>query len=765
MIGKQIHNYQVVEKIGEGAVGVVYKAEDTRLNRTAALKFLSTKSILDTASKERFLQEARAAAALNHPNIITVYEINEFEGQMYIAMEFVDGLTLQEKFISSTSTVDKPINTKDIIDIAVQTCQGLNSAHQKGIIHRDIKPQNIMVNNENRVKILDFGIAKLKKVKKLTQQYTILGTLCYMSPEQLNYEELDPRTDIWALGVVLFELITGQLPFNGDTPETILYSILNNEPEPMSKKRPDIPSQLEQVVKKALAKDRHKRCPDIRSMMKDLQALPERTEIEGRTIIQAPPSYSPKIDISIAMLPFTDLSPKQDQEYFCDGISEELVNVLTKIAALKVTSWPFVFQFKNKGTRLEEIRDRLNVQYILEGSVQKADNRLRITTKLINTADGCHVWSERFDRKMKDIFAIQDEITMAVVENLKVKLLGNREAKLGKRHTDNQEAYNLYLKGRYFWNRRYGGGLNKSIEYYEKSIREDEQYALPYVGIADSLNILGLYGFVPPGEALSKTKKAAKKALAIDDELSEAFASLGWINTFFEWDWDEAEKNFQRALDLNPNYATTHEWYALSLATRGQLEEAIARAKTALDLDPLSLIINSVLGLIYIFAHQYPEAEEHLDKTLEMDPNFLLAHIWLGEISLIKKKYPEAIERFQKAMAISSDMTYVLSNLGHTYGVSGQLSRAQGIIDTFDRISQKRYISFVQKAYVYIGLGQMDRAFELFEKAYQMRDPFCILFNTHPQFHRLYSDPRFKKLLKNIGLDECSIGEKKGQAE
>lgn len=752
MIGKQIYNYQVIEKIGEGAVGIVYKAVDTRLNRRVALKFLSAGDIPDRVSKERFMQEARAAAALNHPNIITVYEINEFEGQMYIAMEFIDGLTLQEKFIGPASAAAKPVAIADIVEIAIRTCEGLNAAHQKGIIHRDIKPQNIMVNNENRVKILDFGTAKLKKVKKLTRQYTILGTLYYMSPEQFNNEELDPRTDIWALGVVLFELITGRLPFNGDTPEAILYSILNNEPPPIPGIRPGIPARLEQVVKKALAKDRHQRYPDIRAVMKDLQTITDGT---------APPlSYPGGTGISIAVLPFIDLSPKQDQEYFCDGISEELINVLTKIAGLKVPSRTSAFQFKNKGTSPGEIRNRLDVQYILEGSVQKSGKRLRITTKLINTADGCHVWSERFDRNMKDIFAIQDEITMAVVENLKVKLLGNRKAELGKRHTRDQEAYNLYLKGRYFWNRRYGGGLNRSIEYYRQSIQKDEQYALPYVGIADSLNILGLYGFVPPEQAFVKAENAAKKALAIDNELPEAFTSLGWIDNFYRWNWAEAEKNFRRAFALNPNYSTGHEWYALCLATRGHLEDAVSEAETALEMDPLSLIINSVFGLIYIFSRQYDKAEEQLIKVLEMDPNFLLALIWLGETFLFKKKYTEAIEMFRKAKTISGDMTYIFSNIGYTYGISGQPHHAEDIIAQLDRIAQKRYISPVQKGHVYDGLGQMDRAFELFEKAYRMRDPLCIWFNSSPHFDRLRSDARFKKLLKNIGLDECSKASK-----
>ncbi|MCP4213795.1 MAG: protein kinase [bacterium] len=771
MIGQRIHNYDVVEKTGEGGMGVVYKAHDVQLKRTVALKFLPVHLLPDEIAKERFLQEARAAAALNHPNIITVYQVNEYEGQLYIAMELVDGCTLRDKISKASETGKRPA-VNEIIDIALQICEGLEQAHQKGIIHRDIKPRNIMINTDKRVKILDFGTAKLKTVKKLTQDYHLMGTLHYMSPELLNYEEPDQRTDIWALGIVLFEMLTGALPFDGDTAQEIFNAVLKKEPGKISAPDSDIPGALETVVRKALAKDRNLRYADISALAQELKAVKQEmtraldsgpTEHESRPTVVLPAvkeQTDPQVvstdtAISIAVLPFKDLSRERDLEYFCEGIAEDLINVLTKIKRLKVATRTSAFRFK-EADAIEDIAGKLGVRYILEGSVQKSMEKLRITTKLVHTEDGCLVWSERFDCTTTDIFAIQDEITLAVVRNLEVKLLKGSGESLGKRHTADQEAYKLYLKGRYFWNRRYEGGLNTSIRFYQESIEKDESYARPYVGIADSLNILGLYGFMPPGDAFNKAQKAAQKALALDNELPQALASLGWINNFYSWDWEEAEKNYRRAIEISPDYATAHEWYALSMATRGQMDGAFDKIKKALDLDPLSLIINSVHGVIYLFSERFDEAEEQFRKTLEMDPNFLLAHIWLGEALSFQKKYDEAIQWFEKAMGLSSGMSYIYSNLGFTYAVSGKRDKAKEVIAELREIGRGKYLSPVQEAQVHVGLGDMDRAFELLEKAYLIRDPFCIWFNASAHFNVLRKEQRFEALLKSIGLKPCS---------
>jgi serine/threonine protein kinase/Tfp pilus assembly protein PilF len=765
--GKTISNYRVLDKIGSGGMGEVYKALDTKLKRPIVLKFLPVELTSNPEFRERFEREAQAAAALNHPNIITIYEINQFEGRLYIAMEFIEGETLKDITIRNSklktdcrgevtspihmkkkeSKVTLPLHMDRIINIAIQICEGLDEAHKRGVIHRDIKPQNIIIDSEERIKILDFGLAKLEGVTGLTKEFYTLGTLNYMSPEQINGEELDQRSDIWSLGVVLFELIAQELPFGGDTPQATIHSILNKEPESLVNLSSNIPENMARVIKKALEKNIFKRYKSAEEMKIDLQSLVNKDDI------RVPERLESKIKNSIAVLAFTDMSPKRDQEYFCDGIAEELINRLTGIEGLKVASRTSSFYFKGKDVDIFGIGQRLRVDTLLEGSVRKIKNRLRISIQLVDVTDGYYLWSERYDREQKDIFAIQEEITTAIVENLKVKLLGEEKEKSRKRYTENPEAYLLYLKGRYFWNRRYEGGLKTSIEFFQQAIEKDPLYSLPYVGIADSLNILGFYGFLPPHEAFKKAKASAIKALEIDDKLGEAYSSLGWITTFYDWNWQEAEANYLRAIELNPKYATAHVWYAMHLIALGREKESIAKARYALELDPLSLIINSMLGVILILARRYDEATEQLIKTLEMDPNFLLARIWMGETYLFKGYYQEAIVEFQKAITVSSDMTYALSDLGCAYASAGQKEEALKIIARFNEMAKSTYVSNVQIAQVYVRLGMKDKVFSHFEQALQDRDSFMVWLKMAPHLDRVRSDKRFNDFLKKVGLN------------
>jgi tetratricopeptide (TPR) repeat protein len=434
-------------------------------------------------------------------------------------------------------------------------------------------------------------------------------------------------------------------------------------------------------------------------------------------------------------------------------MAEELISALTRVEKLQVASRTSSFQFKEKGYDIQEVGGKLKVKTVLEGSIRKAGNRMRITTQLVNVDDGYHLWSERYDRKMEDIFAIQDEISLAIVDKLKVKLLKEEKAKLIKRYTDDLEAYDLYLKGRYFWLRRYEGGLQKGLEYFNQTIKKDPSYAPAYAGIADSLSILGVFGWLPPKEAFPKAKASALKAIEIDDMIAEAYTSLGWINCMYDWDWAVAEKAFKRAFEIDPNYATGHLWYALYLTWMSRFEEAIVAIRKALELEPLSLLVNSVFGLILYYIRQYDEAIEHCLKTIEMDPNYMIAHFYLGLGHLGKRMWKEAIPAFEKAATLSQQGPFFLGHLGLAYGLSGQKVNAQKTLQELNEISKKRYVSFYYRALVYLGSEEKDQFFKYLERAYEDREPLLVMVKVAQFFDWVRSDPKFKALLKKMGLE------------
>jgi len=737
MIGKAISHYKILEKLGEGGMGVVYKAQDTKLDRIVALKFLPKHLLCDQEAKIRFEHEAKAASALNHTNITTIYEIDESEGECFICMEYVEGKLLKELI------KEKALSIQDILNISIQIAEGLNAAHEKGIVHRDIKSDNIKLTPRGQVKIMDFGLAKLRGVSKVTKIGSTLGTLAYMSPEQVQGVELDQRSDIFSFGVVIYEMIAGQLPFKGEHEAAIIYSIINETPEPLTRFKPNVPEELQRIINKALEKNRDERYQHVDDFQTDLRKIVKEIKSE---LTKQPPS--------IAVLPFTNLSSDKEQEYFCDGMAEEIINVLTQVEGLRVVARTSAFSFRGKEIDIREIGRKLNVETLLEGSVRKAGNRLRITAQLVNVADGYHLWSERYDREMEDIFAIQEEISLSIVDKLKVKLLKEEKAKLVKRYTDDPEAYSLYLKGRYFWNRRYEGGLQKGIECFQEAIDKDPLYALAYAGIADCYNIFAHFGFLPPREGYSKAKSAVAKALEIDDTLAEAYASLGWIKTFYDWDWAEAEKAFKRALELNPNYAAAHYFYGLYLSITGHGVEAFAEVKKSVELDPLWLVVNAVLGLGLYWWRQYDEAIEQLQKTLEMDPNFAIAHFYLGLTYAVKERWEEAIASLKKFLNLWPGSPVAVGYLGFAYGMSGQEDEALSMLDQLSKLSQQRYVSSLYKALIYLGLGKKDQAFEYLDKAYDERESWMVTLKTAPFMDTLRSDPRYEALLRKMGLEK-----------
>jgi len=743
MIGKTISRYKILEKLGAGGMGVVYKAEDLKLKRFVAIKFFPRHIAGHEEERERFKVEAQAAAALNHPNIATIYAIEEVDDEMFIVMEFIEGKELRK-----LSMDDCQLTIENCLSYAIQIAEGLQAAHEKGIVHRDIKSANIMIIPPPReqAKIMDFGLAKMGQEHLLTRVGQTLGTVAYMSPEQARGDELDQRTDIWSFGVVLYEMLTGQLPFKGFYEQAIIYSILHEAPEPVAKLNPQTPEHIVRLVEKALQKKPADRYQQMADLLLDLKGLAAR----------ASPLLAPKQDKpipAIVVLPLADRSPQKDQEYFCDGLTEELIDALAKIEGWMVVSRTSAFAFKGKEQDIRAIGTQLNVSHALEGSVRKSGNRLRIATQLINVADGFQLWSEKYDRELDDVFAIQDDIAAAIVKKLKMKLTGEQESQLVKRHTKNLEAYNLYLQARFHLNKRTEEGLKKGVAYCEQAISLEPRYAVAFAGLADGFTLQCFQGFLPPAEAMPKAKAAAEQALAIDETLPEAHTSLGCIHAIYDRNWPDAEKEFERAIALSPNHSIAHYWYALwYLLPTGRFERCVEEIKKAQELDPLSLVLNTGMGWQFYFARQYDRALEAVRTTLELDENFIFARDILGQVYEQQGMYEQAIAELKQAVALSSRRTLSLRSLGHAYALAGRRAEAQQVLDDLLKRAEQKYVSPYDIAVLYVGLDDKESAFTCLEKAYEEHSGWLVFLNVEPKFDSLRADPRFQTLLKKVGL-------------
>ena len=745
MIGKTVSHYRVLEKLGEGGMGVVYRADDTKLERHVALKFLSPRILGSDTEKARFVQEAKAAAALNHPNICTIYEINEADGHSFIAMECVEGQNLKARIESGSITLE------EALAIAAQIAEGLTEAHAKGIVHRDIKPANVVVTAKGRVKIMDFGLARSSEATQLTVAGTTVGTIAYMSPEQAQGERVDYRTDIWSLGVILYEMIAGQRPFRGNRDQAVIYSILNEEPAPLSVARPEVPVELENVVSRMLAKDPASRHSGAEEVLADLSMLREARE----TVTSTRPASARKRRPSIAVLPFLDMSPQRDEEYFCEGMAEELINALTHIGGLKVSARTSSFQFKGAGHDVRRIGRDLGVETVLEGSVRKAGSRLRITAQLVSVADGCHLWSEKFDRDMENVFAIQDEISLAIVDRLRVELLGNEKAELVKRPQASPEAYNLYLRGRWFWNKRTHEDLKKAIEYFERAIELAPDYALAYAGIADCYAAFLEYSASPPEDAAALSKRAALKALEIDDALAEAHASLGYIKMVHDWDWTGAEAEFRRAIELNPRYAPAHHRYAHYLVSTARYAEALEETRWAQELEPDSLAIKRTMGFMLCAAGEYDSAIEAMRQALEIDPTLIFVHLTLGLAYLRKSMYEEALLALREEERLLGGWSPLSAAcIGVAHALSGNVDEAERALADLMEISKHRRVPPSGIALLCFAQERKDEGFDWLEKAWAERDAdLRTLLTVFRMLEVASGDPRFTDLLMKMGLE------------
>ncbi len=788
MIDKTVSHYRILEKLGAGGMGEVFLAEDTKLHRQVALKFLPRQMTADPEARQRFEREAQAAAALNHPNIITIHEIGEHEGQVFIAMEYVAGRTLKELISSdrTPSTVNRlPIS--QVLDIATQLASGLAAAHAKGIVHRDIKPQNILVDQHHHVKILDFGLAKLKGVSSLTKESSTLGTVHYMSPEQTMGKEVDHRTDIWSLGVVLYELLIGKLPFKGDYEQAVIYSILNEEPEPMTGLRPEVPSELQAIVGKCLEKEIDARYRHADDLLADLKRIgmnsgpdvkPAQTTHRRKTrrwmkwgiaatvvlaagiagfqlTRRSPEKLEAQKDPSIAVLPFVDMSPQKDQEYFCDGMTEEIINRLANISRLKVPARTSAFAFKGKVDDVREIGRELGVEHILEGSIKKEGNRLRITVQLINVADSFHVWSETFDRELTRVFSIQDEIALTVADKLKLTLLGEEKAKLEKRPTENLEAYTLYLQGRSFLDRGVPF-IGKAIEYFQQAIRLDPQFGLGYAGLAYAYTFMGEAG-TDPNEVIPKAREAALEALRIDGQLAEAHLAIATIKLYYEWDWRGAEAEFLQAIKINPKYAGTYLDYSIYLFVLKRFNEALEIARKGAELDPLSTLGASAVGDVLKHMRRYDEAKESFKKRLAMDPDSDIIHWNLFLLFISMGEDEETLKEMEKLMEIGGfpgwqvnpkemqEFKTVCREKGWRGGLAWNLERMMR------RAENERISPFLIALFNTI-LGRKEAGIQWLEKAYEQRDMLMPYVNTDPLFDPLRNDPRFLDIIKKMGF-------------
>jgi serine/threonine-protein kinase len=741
MIGKTISHYKIIEKLGEGGMGVVYKAEDRRLERTVALKFLSPDTTRDASATERFVQEAKATAALNHPNICTVFEIDEADGRTFIAMECVEGENLRAMIKAGA------LELNDALDIAVQVAEGLAAAHENGIIHRDVKPANIVVTPRGRAKIMDFGLARMAGGAQLTRIGTTVGTVAYMSPEQARGDAVDHGTDIWSLGVVLYEMLTGKRPFTGDRDQAVIYSILNNEPDSIASHVSGVPPEIADILVKALAKDPAARYQSAGNLAADLGTIRQSLVSDPTVVVGAQPEALP----SIAVLPFANMSPDPENDYFGDGMAEELANALAQLPQLRVAARTSAFQFRGKESDVREIGTRLNVGTVLEGSVRRAGSRLRVTAQLISVSDGFHLWSDRYDREMEDVFVIQDEITAAIVGQLKIRLGLEPDEPIVRRHTDNLDAYALYLKGLYYWNSLTPEGLRKSRECYEKAVEIDPDYALAHGALSMWHQSLAFWADAPPSEAFGKSRAAAERALEIDDTVAIAHNCLAVIHFMHDWDWERAEREFERAIELDPSSPFGHLNYAFLLTDLARHKDALRESRIAQRLDPLSTIVNTWAASLMISAGRVSEGIAELEEIVARDPEAWQPHLWISAAySRVGMRDP-AIASAERAAELAQNLAVTMTALASAYFLGGRAEDGGHVLKKLQERAQRGYVSPTLLAFVHVARGAIDEAVECAERAYNERDHWLRGSRSNPAGVR-FDDPRLQAILQRIGL-------------
>jgi serine/threonine protein kinase/Flp pilus assembly protein TadD len=783
LIGRRLGGYQILDLLGAGGMGEVYRARDTRLGRDVAVKILPREFVSDPDRLARFEREARILASLNHPNIATIHEIEEADGVRAIVMELVEGETLADR-------IARGMQVRDALHVARQMADALHAAHAQGIVHRDLKPANVKITRGDGVKVLDFGLAKSDvhgaADLELTQSPTvtvggtrqglILGTAPYMSPEQVRGQTVDKRTDIWAFGCVLYEMLTGRSPFVRGTSAETLAAILERDP-PWDAVPAATPSRVVRLLRRCLERDPARRLPDIADARSELDAalqsaraaLPARaaTTVAATAIVvlaaaalwlvrPEPPTGS------IAILPFVNVSGNPDIDYLGDGITESLINSMSQVSNLAVMSRNSVFRYKGSNVDAQAVGRTLDVQAVLTGTVVQRGDDLSISTELVDVRNNRHLWGERYNRKLLDILAVQEDIATEISERLRLKLTGEQKQRLVREYTQNTDAYQLYLKGRYYWSKKTPDGFFKGIDYFQQAIRTDPNYAPAYAGMAAAYINLANYNFalIPPREAAVKAKAAASRALQIDDSLAAAHASAALVAYQWEWDWDTADREFKRAIELEPASSSTYEptaastyhWYAHYLMTMRQTEASLRAGQRALELDPLDLANNAHQGWHPLFLRRYDESIEPLKRAIELDQTFTVPQWYLGLAYEQRRDFAAAIRQFETCVRLTNGRPSMLALLGHAYAAAGQRREAEAILQQLAAVSARSYVPSYPVAVIHAALGNKEAAFASLERAYEARDSWLDYVALDPRLDSLRSDSRFADLLRRMNL-------------
>jgi serine/threonine-protein kinase len=767
VIAETISHYKIIKELGAGGMGELYLAEDTRLGRQVAIKVLPASYEYDPERRTKFLAEARATSGLRSPHIVAIYDIGEHAGSIYMVMEYVGGELLSERIQRG------PLQVSEGIDIAAQVADALSEAHSLSMLHCDLKPSNLIVNHRGVVKVLDFGIASAARsneddddrTKKVGQQTALggpAGNVSYMAPEQAIGRVLDHRADIFSLGVVIYEMLTGRLPFEGETPVETVDNIIHAEPMPVVRLNYAVPPDLDRVVRKCLEKDRERRYQSVRDLLVDLRNLQRdadsgataaTTGVGRQTRMVARPRSRKSID-SLAILPLANGSGDSDLEYLCDGVTEALINNLSRLPKLRVMARSTVFRYQGKETPdPQQVGHELGVRAVLLGRLLRRGAGLIIRIELVDTSDGSRLWGEQYTREMSDLLTLEQEISTEISRQLRLKLTSAQKRNLSKQSTENSEAYQIYLKGRYHWNKRTEDGIKKSVEFFEQAIALDGSFALAYAGLADSYNLLASYSAKPLATPYLRAKATALKALSLDDKLAEAHAALAAVRLWREFDWKAGERGFRTAIELNPGYSTAHLWLALYLAAIGRMEEALSEIRLAYELDPLSRVINLNRARVFHYARQYDEAITQCRKTIEMYPDYLIAHRRLGMSYAEKGMFQEAETEFGKALSLSENDSETMSARAYAYAAAGRKDDARSILDRLNELAQEVYVSPYTLARVHIGLDELDEAFECIERTYVERHGILTYLKVEPIFDRVRSDPRFTDLLRRMEIN------------
>jgi serine/threonine-protein kinase len=792
MIGQTLGHYRILEKVAAGGMGVVYRARDEQLDRDVALKVLPPGTLTDDTARRHFRKEAMTLAKVNHPNIETVYEFGTQDGMDFLVMEYVPGKTLADRLAGGM------LPEKEVVVLGMQIAAALEEAHERGIVHRDLKPANIAITEKGRAKVLDFGLAVLLRPvdEGTTETFSdsqAAGTLPYMPPEQLTGEPVDARADIYAIGAVLYEMATGRRAFQEEQPSRLIDAILHQPPVTPRARNSRISTELEAIILKCLDKDLDRRYQSATELLVDLRRLsspssayalpPPQSSVWRRSaklIGYGVPGLlllavgltamnvgglrdlvmsraRPAQIRSIAVLPLGNLSSDPREDYFADGVTEALITELAQIAGLRVISRTSVMVYKGAKKPLPQIARELHVDAIVDGSVQRSGDKVRINAELIEASTDRHLWAKSYERDLRDILTVQSAVAKAIADEVQIKLTPQEQARLAKSRQVNPEALEAYLAGRFYWNKRTAEGLEKSIAYFQRAITKDPNYALAYAGLAVSYHVLSELSVVPVEEAFPKARSAALKALEIDDSLGEAHSALANVKEDYDWDWKGAEEEYKRALELNPGQVLAHVSYSNLLFELGRLPEALSEASVAQQLDPLSAIANDNLSAVLYYSGQYDQAAEQCRKTLDIDPLSPQAHRHLGQVYVQKQFYGEAVSELKKAMELSHGSTEALAELGYVFAVSGKKDDARHVLL---ELKSATHASPYRLAIVYAGLAEKENALEALNEAVRRRSPGVVHLKVSPVFQDLRSDERFQELLIYMGLTDRASGGK-----